>query len=193
MAPAPHPAHDARRLDVPRAPGLHGLLEHDTEPARTAGNGFTSPVTRLGGDRPAGSADAPAAEPDSAPQPLPHGRRVLYIEDEPLNRALMEEVFRVRPQWTLLSADTGAAGLRMAGDEALDLALVDMNLPDTNGLALIGRLRAQPRTQGLRCIALSADAMPEQIAAALAAGFDDYWTKPIDVPQVLHDLGRWLA
>ena len=68
-----------------------------------------------------------------------------------------------------------------------------MNLPDTNGLALIRRLREDPRTRPLRCIALSADAMREQINAALAAGFDEYWTKPIDVRKVLSDLSRLLA
>ncbi|HJV63352.1 MAG TPA: response regulator, partial [Albitalea sp.] len=135
-----------------------------------------------------------SASPLVAPAPPDTGpREVLYIEDEPLNMVLMEEVFRTRPQWTLRVADDGAGGLRMAGESQPDLVLVDMNLPDITGLALIGRLRADPRTRGLRCIALSADAMREQIDAALAAGFDDYWTKPIDVQRVLGDLGRLLA
>jgi len=106
---------------------------------------------------------------------------------------LMEEVFRSRPDWTLLAAEDGAAGLRIAREARPDLALIDMNLPDINGLALIRMLRADACTRDLRCIALSADAMREQIDAALAAGFDDYWTKPIDVRQVLRDLGRLLA
>jgi CheY-like chemotaxis protein len=118
---------------------------------------------------------------------------VLYIEDEPLNMVLMEEVFRTRPQWTLLVADDGSNGVRIARDSRPDLVLIDMNLPDMNGLTLIRRLRNDPLTRGLRCIALSADAMREQIDAALAAGFDDYWTKPIDVQRVLSDLARLLA
>jgi len=128
------------------------------------------------------------------PQPLAGGpRRVLYIEDEPLNMVLMEEVFRARPDWTLLAAENGAIGAHIASEQLPDLTLIDMNLPDLNGAELIRRLRADPRTRGLRCIALSADAMQEQIDAALAAGFDDYWTKPIDVRRVLADLGRLLA
>jgi PAS domain S-box-containing protein len=120
-------------------------------------------------------------------------RAVLYIEDEPLNTVLMEEVFRARPTWTLLSAEDGTTGLHIARASRPDLMLIDMNLPDMNGLALIRRVRGDPRMRGLRCIALSADAMREQIDAALAAGFDDYWTKPIDVAGVLVDLDRLLA
>jgi PAS domain S-box-containing protein len=157
------------------------------------GVGSTFTVALPAGDD--GTAPHPAPDgADTGPQPLPTGpRRVLYVEDEPLNLVLMEEVFRARPDWALLAAEDGAAGLRIAVEALPDLALIDMNLPDTNGLALIGMLRADPRTAGLRCIALSADAMREQIDAALAAGFDDYWTKPIDVRRVLRELGRLLA
>ncbi len=125
--------------------------------------------------------------------PATGSRQVLYIEDEPLNMVLMEEVFRTQPEWTLLVAEDGATGERIARESHPHLVLIDMNLPDTNGLALIRRLREDPRTRPLRCIALSADAMREQIDAALAAGFDEYWTKPIDVRKVLSDLSRLLA
>jgi CheY-like chemotaxis protein len=53
------------------------------------------------------------------------------------------------------------------------------------GIEVVRALRADPETSGLRCIALSADAMPDQIGAARAAGFDDYWTKPIDVRRMI--------
>jgi CheY-like chemotaxis protein len=122
----------------------------------------------------------PAALDESRP-----ARTVLYIEDEPLNVLLMEEVFRVQTAWALAIARDGEHGLALAAETQPDLLLIDMNLPDMNGLQLIGRLRADPVTASLHCIALSADAMPDQIAAALAAGFDDYWTKPIDVPRML--------
>jgi CheY-like chemotaxis protein/anti-sigma regulatory factor (Ser/Thr protein kinase) len=143
------------------------------------------------------AADAAAASPAAAPA-APHAtdtetREVLYIEDEPLNAVLMEEVFRTQPNWKLCIAEDGASGLRLARETLPDLLLIDMNLPDMNGLTLIRRLRAEPMTRRLCCIALSADAMREQIEAALAAGFDDYWTKPIDVHRVLGDLMRLLA
>ncbi len=149
--------------------------------------------------------DLPAGGPDEAPAPQsstqatiaaapgPAKRKVLYIEDEPLNAVLMEEVFRTHPQWTLTVADDGASGLQHARAGRPDLVLIDMNLPDMNGLEVISALRNHDATRELRCIALSADAMREQIDAALSAGFDDYWTKPIDVPKVLADLARLLA
>lgn len=120
-------------------------------------------------------------------------RRVIYVEDEPLNQVLVEEMFRARPHWKLEIAADGRSGLAMATRAAPDLMLIDMNLPDTNGTALLAQLRAKPALRGLRCIALSADAMREQIDAARAAGFDDYWTKPIDVPRMLRALDALLA
>jgi PAS domain S-box-containing protein len=130
----------------------------------------------------------PAATPPAAPAVAQ--KHVLYVEDEPLNVMLMQEVFKGRPQWRLSVANDGASGLAAAREQAPDLLLIDMNLPDTSGLTLIRRLRDDARTSGLRCIALSADAMQPQIDAALAAGFDDYWTKPINVARVLDAVAK---
>lgn len=112
------------------------------------------------------------------------GLTVLYVEDDRLNIVLMEEVFRDAPHWRLVIAETGAEALQCVQDDAPTLLLVDMNLPDMNGLQLLQALREQVRSLP-PCIALSADALPEQVAAARDAGFADYWLKPIDVP-VLH-------
>ncbi|MBP6339008.1 MAG: response regulator [Vitreoscilla sp.] len=132
---------------------------------------------------------APEAPPQRTEEAVPPHcvapRQVLYIEDEPLNVLLMQEVFRAQPAWTLHVAETGEAGVATALRLRPDLALIDMNLPDINGLEVLRRLRAHPDTRELRCIALSADAMQDQISAARAAGFDDYWTKPIDLTQLL--------
>jgi len=61
-----------------------------------------------------------------------------------------------------------------------DLILVDMQLPDADGFEVLRRLRADPVTAGIACVALSANAMPEDIARARQAGMADYWTKPLD-------------
>jgi len=134
--------------------------------------------------------ELPAAEAD-APQPAAQpARRVLYIEDEPLNVLLMQEVFKARPEWELRVARDGEDGLLQAQAWLPDLALIDMNLPDISGLEVLRRLRADERTKGLCCVALSADAMSEQVQAARAAGFNDYWTKPIDLNHLLEAVGK---
>ena len=156
-----------------------------------AGSTFTVRLPAAAAPRADAAATAPPRELDTGA--AARQRSVLYIEDERLNVVLMEEVFRTRPQWLLHIAEDGAEGLQLARQLRPDLLLIDMNLPDMNGLALIRALRSDPQTLPLRCIALSADAMSEQIDAALAAGFDEYWTKPIDVPKMLAELARRLG
>jgi PAS domain S-box-containing protein len=119
-------------------------------------------------------------------------RKVLYIEDEPLNVVLMQELFATHTPWALHVAPDGEQGLAMAHALRPDLLLVDMNLPDMDGLQVLQRLRGDERTASLPCVALSADAMSEQIEAARAAGFDDYWTKPIDVGRIMGMLAEAL-
>ena len=65
-----------------------------------------------------------------------------------------------------------------------------MQLPDFDGFEVLRRLRAEPRTAAIPCIALSANAMPEDIERGLAAGFADYWTKPIDFSAFLTALKK---
>ncbi|MDT9000996.1 response regulator [Paucibacter sp. APW11] len=111
-------------------------------------------------------------------------RLVLYVEDDRINIVLMEEVFRRLPGWQLECAEDGAQALSLLQSLAPALLLIDMNLPDMNGLQLLAEIQARHGDAAPRCVALSADALDEQTATALAAGFCDYWTKPIDVPRL---------
>jgi PAS domain S-box-containing protein len=179
-------------LVIARALALSMQGELLVRSAVGAGSTFTLSLSAGTAPAQAGTPGAPRvpALPPSPPQRL---RTVLYIEDEPLNQMLLQEVFKARPQWQLWVAGDATSGLARLQDGLPDLLLIDMNLPDMNGLQLIRRVRADPATAALACVALSADAMQSQIDAALAAGYDAYWTKPIHVTRVLDDLSRWLA
>jgi PAS domain S-box-containing protein len=167
------------------ARGLAKAMGGDIRAQSTPGRGSRFSVL-MSAAHDTGSTPPPVSAPGELPRATANGGRVvLYIEDEPLNVLLMEEVFRTQPGWTLHVAHDGGSGVDLAASVRPDLVLIDMNLPDMNGLEVLRRLQAQPVTAGLLCVALSADAMSEQIAAARAAGFDDYWTKPIDLTRLI--------
>ena len=110
-----------------------------------------------------------------------------------MNVLLVEELVASRDDLTIVSVGTGAEGVSQARALLPDLVLVDMQLPDFDGFEVLRRLRAQPDTAALTCIALSANAMPGDIALALKAGFSDYWTKPINVRVFLASLAAVFA
>lgn len=105
---------------------------------------------------------------------------LLYIEDNPVNVMIVQELAERRPGLRFHSAPDGETGLRLAAELAPALILLDMQLPDLHGLDVMERLRHDSRTRRIPCIALSANAMPEDIRQALVSGFADYWTKPLD-------------
>ena len=137
---------------------------------------------------------------ESAAEALPHAvrpvgptRTVLYVEDNPANMALVEYLMRRRrPNIRLLSAHTGELGLTLAEAEQPDLIMLDISLPNMDGYEVLGLLRSNPETRDIPVFALSANAMQRDIEQGLAAGFDDYLTKPIDVPRLLRTVDEML-
>jgi signal transduction histidine kinase len=127
-------------------------------------------------------ADAAALPDDGAAH---HAPALLYIEDNDVNMLIVRELLTQRPRVAFHGAPDGASGVRLARELRPSLILIDMQLPDIDGTEVLRRLRADPVTASVRCIALSANAMPEDVASARAAGFDDYWTKPIDLTAFL--------
>lgn len=111
--------------------------------------------------------------------------RVVHIEDNALNRSLVEALFAAYPQVHLHSAETAAEGQESIERLRPDVALVDINLPDGSGLDLCRRVRANPTLKQLPLIALSADALPEHIARALQTGFNHYLVKPLQIQRLL--------
>jgi PAS domain S-box-containing protein len=141
------------------------------------------------------SAGAPAPEPVRAPAapaaPRQHrSGTLLYIEDNSVNVLLVEELVKTISGLRIVSEGTGAGGVARALALRPDVILIDLQLPDFDGFEVLRRLRARPETAATPCIALSANAMPEDIARGLASGFDDYWTKPIRFKPFLDALER---
>jgi CheY-like chemotaxis protein/anti-sigma regulatory factor (Ser/Thr protein kinase) len=134
---------------------------------------------------------APAALPTAADAAAPRGR-VLYVEDNPVNALLVEQLLATWPQVELRIAPTGAEGLAAAAQWRPGQVRLVMQLPDMTGLELLAALQADAATRGLRVVALSANALPEDVAAARRAGVEAYWTKPIDFAQVLQGVAERL-
>jgi PAS domain S-box-containing protein len=105
---------------------------------------------------------------------------VLYIEDNPVNVLLVEAVLKPWSHVKLIVAIDAAEGLAQAFAVAPDLILLDIHLPDADGLDVLRSLRAEPRTARLPIVALSASVMEWEMVAALEAGATKYWSKPID-------------
>ena len=126
----------------------------------------------------------------AAPHPRQRKGTLLYIEDNPVNVLLVEELVRMRPGLRLESAVTGLAGVARAAALLPDLVLIDIQLPDIDGFEVLRHLQQQAQTAHIPCIALSANAMQADIARATAAGFSDYWTKPIDFSSFLAALDQ---
>jgi CheY-like chemotaxis protein len=119
--------------------------------------------------------------------------RVLYVEDNPSNVELFNGVMSLRPGFQVKVAVDGLEGLAMIRAELPDLAVVDINLPGIDGIELCRRLKADPATSHIPLIALSANAMPNDIERALRAGFDVYLTKPLNVAELFAEMDRMLG
>ena len=115
-------------------------------------------------------------------------RTLLYVEDNPANLMLVEDLILRRPDMRLLSAIDGNSGVEMARTERPEVILMDINLPGMSGLEALRILALDPRTAHIPVIALSANAGPRDISRGLDAGFFRYLTKPIKVAEFLNTL-----
>jgi PAS domain S-box-containing protein len=120
-------------------------------------------------------------------------RTLLCVEDNPANLMLVEKLLERRPDIRLLAAKDGIRGIEMARAARPDVILMDINLPGISGLTALGILAEDSETAGIPVIALSANAMPSDIAKGLAAGFFRYLTKPIKVNEFMDTLDTALA
>ncbi|OBV37108.1 PAS domain-containing hybrid sensor histidine kinase/response regulator [Janthinobacterium psychrotolerans] len=120
-------------------------------------------------------------------------RKVLYVEDNPANLILVEQLIARRSDLGMLSAIDGHLGIALARQHQPDLILMDINLPGISGSEVLSLLRADPLTAHIPVIALSANALPRDVRKGLEAGFLRYLTKPINVPEFMEALDTALS
>ncbi len=156
-----------------------------------------SDVSQIGLWLPAAEAKATTIDPQPQPavgntdatEPL----RLLCVEDNPVNMLLLRELLAQRPAIRLCACTTGGEAVTQGLSFRPQVALLDLHLPDISGLEVMQALRREPQLADCRFIALSANALLEDIRFARQAGFDDYWTKPIDVRDFLAALDGLIA
>lgn len=112
------------------------------------------------------------------------GERILVVEDNEKNMKLFRDVL-VATGYRTLEATTGGDAVDMASEHTPDLVLMDIQLPDLDGVQALHRLRADERTATIPIVALTAQAMRGDRERFLAAGFDGYVSKPVNVRDLL--------
>jgi PAS domain S-box-containing protein len=130
-----------------------------------------------------GAEAAALAQPHAHRGSRPH--TLLYVEDNPANLKLVEQIIARHPEIRLLTAVDGNSGIEIARGSLPDLILMDINLPDINGFEALKILRSEPATAQIPVIAVSASAMPLDVERGLKAGFFRYLTKPIKVTKFM--------
>ncbi len=118
--------------------------------------------------------------------------KILYIEDNEDNLYMLSNRL-MRRGYEVVSARDGERGIAMAGSEAPALILMDLSLPVIDGWEATRRLKTEPLTRNIPVIALSAHAMAGDREKAIAAGCDDYDTKPVELPRLLEKIAALLS
>ena len=113
--------------------------------------------------------------------------KILIVEDNEMNRDMLSRRL-VRRGYQIVMAVDGEEGIAMAKTESPDLVLMDMSLPVIDGWEAARRLKAEPSTRAIPVIGLTAHAMAGDREKVIAAGCDDYDTKPVELPRLLQKI-----
>ena len=117
---------------------------------------------------------------------------ILVVEDDEKNLKLMRHLLQFKGYRTL-EAMTAGAGIELAKAHRPDLILMDIQLPDMDGMAALKHLRADPTTRDIKVMAVSASVMPEDRSRILAAGFDGFQGKPVKINEFMAAMEAMLA
>ena len=115
---------------------------------------------------------------------------ILIVEDNEMNMELVRDVLQVKGYETI-EAVTGSDGVRLAKERRPDVVLMDIQLPDIDGVTALGQIRQDAGTSRIPVIAVSASVMPDEQQRIVASGFDAFITKPINVKDFLAVVERF--
>src|SRR5215210_1264230 len=118
------------------------------------------------------------------------GAQILVVEDNEKNMKLFRDVL-LATGYRTLEATTGRQAIELATEHAPDLVLMDIQLPDIDGIEALGRLRADDLTASMPVLALTAQAMEGDRERFLAAGFDGYLSKPVDIAEFIATVSHY--
>jgi CheY-like chemotaxis protein len=118
--------------------------------------------------------------------------KILVVEDDEVNRDMLSRRLERRGYQVLLAVD-GEQAIAMAGTQAPDLILMDLSLPVIDGWEATRRLKAADETRAIPIIALTAHAMVSDRENSMAAGCDDYDTKPVELPRLIDKINKFLG
>jgi two-component system cell cycle response regulator DivK len=118
-------------------------------------------------------------------------KTILIVEDNEKNMKLVRDILRHKGHATI-EAPSGLEGVRLAGEQRPDLILMDIQLPDIDGIEALRRIRGDATLDDVPVIAVSASVMPDDQQKIVASGFDAFVTKPINLKQFLDTVQHWL-
>jgi len=119
-------------------------------------------------------------------------KTILIVEDNEKNMKLVRDILRHNGHATI-EAPTGGEGVRLASEKKPDLILMDIQLPDIDGIEALGRIRKDTSLDGVAVIAVSASVMPDDQQKIVTSGFDAFVTKPINLKHFVDTVKRFLA
>ncbi len=161
---------------------MNGRINVDSEP----GKGTEFSIDFHIGDNPVLLLDDDPEFPEAGVGKKITGMKtILYVEDNPSNLALVENILERRDNITLLTSVTGRNGVELAVNSLPDIILMDIDLPDIDGYEALEMLRSYEKTSNIPVVAISANAMPSDIKKGERAGFAHYLTKPININRFL--------
>ena len=169
---------------------MGGHIYVASEPGKGSTFWVAFPRAESAGDTTATQFSTPGKEMQQKQSPSGSGSTVLYIEDNPANLHLMENIIGTIEGLSLISAHNAELGLSMAAEFQPNLILMDINLPGMDGFEALNELRKRENSRDIPIIAISGTAMKSDIEKGIHAGFKAYLTKPLNVLDVVESIKR---